>query len=154
MKPLYAFLGQGITPHELSLSVAFGVTIGLFPVFGTTTTILFLIALVLKLNAAAMQLVNYALYPVQLIMIYPLIKLGPFIFQINPLSYTAEEMIVMMQENFFGTLEKFWQALLVGAGAWLIFAIPLFAITYYGFYSVFHRFDRSERWQRGSSLDR
>ena len=100
-----------------------------------------------------MQLVNYALYPVQVIMIYPLIKLGTYIFQMNPLPYTAEEMIAMMQENFLGTMEKFWQALLVGAGAWLIFAIPLFAATYYGFYTLFHRFGRSEGWSKGSSFD-
>lgn len=155
LKSLYGFLKQGITLHKLSLSVAFGVTIGLFPIFGTTTTILLIVALVFRLNVAAMQLVNYALYPVQVVMIYPLIKLGTYIFQVNPLPYTVEEMLNMMQENFFETLEKFWQALLVGAGAWLIFAIPLFALTYYGFYSIFCHFNPSDHWPKpkGSSFN-
>src|SRR6187401_1057859 len=74
--PLMALLRQGVTPRELALCLALGTTFGLIPVLGVSTWLCALAALLLGLNMPAIQLVNYLLSPLQLILIIPLLRLG------------------------------------------------------------------------------
>ena len=67
--PLLALLRQGVSPRELALCLALGTTIGLIPVLGVSTLLCALAALMLRLNMPAIQLVNYLLSPLQLILI-------------------------------------------------------------------------------------
>lgn len=70
------FLTGGLDPGKASLAVGIGVLWGVFPIIGTTTALCTLSALVLRLNLAIVNLVNYLLYPIQLLMIIPYIKAG------------------------------------------------------------------------------
>jgi uncharacterized protein (DUF2062 family) len=74
--PLLAQLRQGTSPEKLALSAAVGFTLGCFPVVGVTTTLGVAAAVVFKLNHAAVQVANYAAYPLQIALLYPLFRLG------------------------------------------------------------------------------
>lgn len=131
VQPVLAFLKQGMTPHKLALALAVGFCIGLFPVIGVTTLFCLVAAFILKVNMAAIQLVNYVVYPLQIILILPLMKLGSFLANINPVPYTVEELIEMMSANFLGTLEVLWVATVLGIMAWVIVIIPISILLYF-----------------------
>ena len=65
--------GPGITPEKIALSVALGITLGVTPVLGSTSILCFLAAVVFRLNAPAIQLVNYFVYPLQFALLIPFI---------------------------------------------------------------------------------
>ena len=55
--PLLNLLRQGLSPKDLALCVALGIGVGLFPVLGVSTPALTVLALTLRLNLAAIQLI-------------------------------------------------------------------------------------------------
>jgi uncharacterized protein (DUF2062 family) len=63
VRPLVDLLRQGVSPEKIALSVALGVTLGVFPLLGSTTALCALAAFTMQLNLAAIQLVNYFVYP-------------------------------------------------------------------------------------------
>lgn len=128
--PILGFLKQGMTPNKLALSISLGFCFGLFPVVGITTLICFAISILLRLNVAAMQLINYIVYPIQLIILIPLIHLGSSISDINPIPYSVQEMIEIMNQNFFEAFELLGIAILMGILAWIIIIIPISVMIY------------------------
>ena len=62
-------LKQGMSCSKISLCIAIGVILGIFPVLGTTTLLCAITAYVFRLNHPLIQLVNYAVYPLQLALI-------------------------------------------------------------------------------------
>jgi len=79
-KPLVTLMKQGATPEMLTLSLACGLTIGSFPLLGTTTAICTGLALAFRLNLPVMLLGNFIVYPLQLALIVPFILLGERLF--------------------------------------------------------------------------
>ncbi len=69
-------LSSGISPETLALSIAFGFALGLFPILGCPTLLCVFAAVALKLNAPAVQLMNYLVYPLQLALIAPFTQIG------------------------------------------------------------------------------
>lgn len=128
--PVLNFLKQGMTPHKLALSMALGFVLGLFPVVGITTLLCAVAAFILRINMAAIQLVNYLVYPVQLIALIPLIKLGAVVVGVNPIPYTLSELTTMIGEDFWGAVELLWFANVLGIMAWTFTVIPLGIILY------------------------
>jgi hypothetical protein len=66
LDPILAQLTQGLTPEKIALTIAFGSSLALFPVLGTTTLLCFFAGVALKLNQPILQAVNYACTPLQL----------------------------------------------------------------------------------------
>jgi uncharacterized protein (DUF2062 family) len=86
VQPLLDLLAQGMTSEEIALSVALGVVLGVFPILGFPTLFCVLAALVLRLNAPALQFVNYLVYPLQLALLIPFVRLGGWLFHPTPAS--------------------------------------------------------------------
>ncbi len=63
VRPIFDLLRQGVTPEKIALSVALGVTLGVFPVLGSTTAVCALAAFAWQLNLPAIETVNYFIYP-------------------------------------------------------------------------------------------
>ena len=74
--PIVDLLRQGITPEKIALSIALGAVLGIFPVLGSTTILCVAAAYVLRLNLPAIQLVNFLIYPLQLILFLPFLQAG------------------------------------------------------------------------------
>jgi len=79
-----AWLGQGISPQRLAITLALGFAIGCLPVFGISTLLCAGLALGLGLNLPAMQAANYAAMPLQLALIVPFVRLGGWLFSSSP----------------------------------------------------------------------
>ena len=63
-KPIRRLLLEGAsTPHEIALTLALGNTVGINPIYGTTTTISTLLALKFGLNLPLIQVGNWMVWP-------------------------------------------------------------------------------------------
>ena len=76
---LRAWLREGISPWRLALTLALGFSIGLLPFMGVPTVLCLGLALVLRLNLPVIQAANLLAWPMQLIALLPLVKLGAWI---------------------------------------------------------------------------
>ena len=70
------WLGQGISPRRLALTLALGFAVGCIPVIGIPTVLCAGLALALRLNLPAIQAANYAAMPLQFALIVPFVRLG------------------------------------------------------------------------------
>ena len=135
-------LKQGTSPRELALTCALGVIIGLFPIIGTTTTICFITALLLRLNVAIIQLVNYVTFPLQVLFLVPFINAGTYIFNVKPLPYDADQLIPLFKNNFWGLVAEIGLALISGVGVWALVSVPLFFMLFFSSLMLLKKFRR------------
>jgi len=137
LQPLIRFLKQGMTPEKLALTVAIGATVGISPLFGMTTIILILLATIFRLNQAAIQVANYMVYPLQLILIIPNIRMGESVFHVPHFPLSVDEIKILFGESWIEGLLTFGKSMLIGSGFWLLYAIPLGILLYLGLIPVF-----------------
>ena len=130
-------LKQGITPRKLALTCALGAVIGTFPLFGTTTALCFGVAIALRLNIAIIQLVNYLLAPLQILLILPFIKAGTSVFGLSPFPYSSEQLLDLFRNEFWLLMKEAGVALMAGVGMWILFSVPLFFIVFYLCFWIF-----------------
>ncbi len=76
LSPVGALISSGESVSKTAWTVALGFAIGLFPVIGVTTIVCVLLAGVLRLKQASIQVGNYAALPLQIILLIPCLRLG------------------------------------------------------------------------------
>src|ERR1035441_3975205 len=74
------WLRQGISPRRLALTLALVLAIGCIPGLGIPTAVCAVLAIALRLNLPAIQAANYAVMPLQLLLIMPFVRLGGWLF--------------------------------------------------------------------------
>ena len=130
VEPVLNYLKQGVTPKKLSSAVAFGVVIGVVPLLGTTTILCALTATWLRLNMGLIQLINYVVYPLQLILFVPFIKVGTYLVGAAPLAYSAEQIIELAKQKPLELMYEIGYANVLGVLIWLIAAPVVYIIIY------------------------
>jgi uncharacterized protein (DUF2062 family) len=113
--------------------MAWGIVLGVFPVLGSTTILCGLAAIIFRLNLPAIQLVNYMVYPLQLLLLIPFFHLGGLLFQVEPLSLPAQELITLLRSDLWGTIQAFWNTTLHAIVAWFLVSLPTFLILHFIF---------------------
>jgi len=135
--PLMALLRQGVTPRELALCLALGTTIGLIPVLGVSTALCALVAMLLKLNMPAIQLVNYLLTPLQLVLIIPLLRFGEHLVGAPRFPVTLESGMALLSEGVIDAIRILATAIAHATLAWLVIAPLLTFVLFRGLEPVF-----------------
>jgi uncharacterized protein (DUF2062 family) len=141
LAPLLNLLRQGLSPSQLALTVALGVVIGSIPLMGAITTVATLVALRLRLNVAALQLISHLMTPLQMLLIIPLLRYGARLMgntQKNEL--TIAHIRHLFSNDWRGALQLLWRAEAGAMVIWLLGAIPVVAVLYFGLRPVFKRF--------------
>jgi len=128
--PILDLLRQGITPEKIALSIALGVVLGVFPMLGSTTILCTGMAILLGLNLPAIQLVNFLIYPLQLILFLPLLKAGSRIANAAPVTISLGQVFAMIQSDLWGLIKMLWTATLGAIAIWLVLA-PIAAAAIY-----------------------
>jgi hypothetical protein len=112
---------QGLTPHQLALTIALGVAVGIVPLVWGATPLCALLAFRLRLNQVAIQAVNYLVYPLQIALFLPFYAFGAAIFPwgtvLSPTSLQAG-----LQPDLSGNLTLLLVTTLKALGVWLLFA--------------------------------
>ncbi|MBP6759763.1 MAG: DUF2062 domain-containing protein [Flavobacterium sp.] len=116
---------QGLTPKEISKSIIVSGLISTIPILGVSTFIITTISLKSKLNLPIMIALSYLMWPIQILLIIPFIRVGEFIFSVPQNHHTVEEIISSFQNSFFQTLGQLSFELLCGLGGWLLTATPV-----------------------------
>jgi hypothetical protein len=125
LKPIRGLLSQGVTPKKMSQAVAVGFVLGMTPMLGVSTPLAVVVAAVFKLNQVAIQVANWAAYPAQIIMFIPFIRVGEWVFGLEPAAINPSDIATMFSDDFQASVQHYGQSLLAGWFSWLIAAVPL-----------------------------
>jgi uncharacterized protein (DUF2062 family) len=126
-----ALFKQGLTPKQLCKSVIVSGLISTIPILGLSTFMITTVSLKWKLNLPLMLAISYLMWPIQILMIIPFMKIGQFIFSVPGKHHSVEEIISSFQESFFKTVTNLSFELLCGFGGWLLTAVPVAIGIYY-----------------------
>jgi len=129
-QPIVELLRQGVTPEKLALSIALSVALGVFPILGTTTALCAVAALILRLNLPAIQIVNYFVYPAQIVLLIPFFRLGEKLFGAPHLPLAAPQILGMFRTNLLGATHLLWTTVWHAAVAWCLFTPLLLMMLY------------------------
>jgi uncharacterized protein (DUF2062 family) len=126
----------GLTPFQLALTISFGVTLGLFPFIGLTSLLCFIFAFIFRLNIIVIQLVNWLVSPLQLIMLVPFYQLGNY-FSIH--LFKAEviklEIELFAKNAFLQKLLTLINSQISAILGWMVICVPIGLVVY--FFSFF-----------------
>jgi len=127
--PLVALLRQGVTPAELALSLSLGTAIGLIPILGVATALCALAAVFFRLNMPAIQLVNYLLTPLQLILIIPLLRFGELLVNAPRFPVTLESGLALLSHGAIDAVQVLATAIAHATLGWIVLApLAVFAL--------------------------
>lgn len=137
--PIMHQITQGVSPKKLALSVAFGVILGIIPLFGITTGLCLGAAFVFRLNHVAIQAANYLVYALQLVLLIPFMRLGEKLFLVEPALLSVPELTEAFQSNFFGALKVYGASMGMGVMAWALISPIVFVLVYGSSLKVFNK---------------
>jgi uncharacterized protein (DUF2062 family) len=124
--PILNLLKEGLNPQELARALSLGCVIGVIPMLGTTVLLCAVVAKVFKLNQVAIQITNYAVYPLQFVLLIPFFRMGEKIFGAKEIPLNISEMMTMFKESPQMFMEQFLLTGLRGVVAWFLVAIPTY----------------------------
>jgi uncharacterized protein (DUF2062 family) len=136
IEPLLAILRAGVTPEKIALSLALGLTLGVFPALGTTTILCLAAALLLRLNLPAIQMANLAAYPMQLILFIPFIRLGELAFGVPVSSLTLAKVAALISANAWLAIHTLWTTTMHAIAVWAVISVPIAIALYFIFASL------------------
>ncbi len=141
--PFLSLLKAGLSPGSLALTAGLGVAFGLAPIFGLTTLISTAVALRLKLNVAAMQLVCHVLSPLQVLLLLPLLRWGATLLgqgrEGGQLSLAQIKAMIKV-DGWGHVLHLLWRAELGALLIWAVAAVPVVLLLYVSLRPLFKKF--------------
>jgi uncharacterized protein (DUF2062 family) len=122
LEPLLALLRQGISPRRLALCVAIAIVVGNIPVLGVSTILCTFIALIFRLNFPAIQLVQAAMAPTQVLLIIPFVRLGEWILRVPPQVVSIKAALALMSQGMWQATVVLRDAIFHAGLAWALIA--------------------------------
>jgi uncharacterized protein (DUF2062 family) len=139
LDPVVAQLRQGISPEKIALTIALGAVLGIFPVLGSTTALCLLAGLALRLNQPVLHLVNYLVYPLQLLFIPAFIRIGESLFRAPHIPFSIPQLIEKFRASPPAFFREFAMTFAHCISAWLLIAPGVAAIVYFTLRPVLKR---------------
>jgi len=132
------WLKQGMSPRRLALTIALGCAIGCIPVVGIPTLLCAGLALGLRLNLPAIQAANYAVMPLQLILIVPFVRLGGWLTTspANQRGLPAGELLHTSPLHLIAQMGSLAEQALL---AWVVIAVPAVLILTFALTKLLRR---------------
>ncbi|HCT70152.1 hypothetical protein SDC9_21773 [bioreactor metagenome] len=126
LKPVKAFLSQGLSPLIMARTIAAGCCIGIIPVPGTSTLLCTAVALLFKMNLALIQVINYAVFPLQILLAIPFYKAAAWMINSEMLQDFPETLIAAFNADWWGAINNSFQVIFTAFLIWLLLSVPLF----------------------------
>ena len=130
IRPILDLLRQGVTPEKISLSVALGATLGVIPVLGWSTTLCAIVAIALRLNLPAIQLVNYFVYPAQIALLVPFFRWGEKLFRAPHFPISVPQIYALFHAGAWIAVKLLWTTIWHGMVVWGMMAPVFVALVY------------------------
>lgn len=131
IQPILKQLKQGTSPQRLAWSISLGITLGIFPIMGSTSLMCFIFGWMLKLNQPVLHLFKTLTYPIHLPLILVFIRLGQKINGVPLLTLSIPEMLGQFKDDPTQFARDFGLAALHGIEAWAICSIILVPTAYF-----------------------
>ena len=128
--PFEVLILQGSSTRQLSFAVAIGVTFGLFPIMGVSIPFCFVAAMVFKAPQPLTHGVNYAMYPLQIPLIFAFVRLGEWIMGAPNVSLAPSEILELARTDMVRFVEEFGLTCLHAMLAWSVSAPFIFVGTF------------------------
>ena len=122
LEPLLTLLRQGVSPRRLALCVAIAIVVGNIPILGVSTIVCTLIALVFRLNLPAIQLVQAAMAPTQILLIIPFVRLGEWLVRAPPQAVSIRAGLALMSQGVWYAAVVLRNAIFHAGLAWGLIA--------------------------------
>ncbi|ETW06853.1 hypothetical protein H310_02987 [Aphanomyces invadans] len=135
-KPIVDLLSSGVSPHALALSMAFGVTCGVFPIPGLTTVPVVIVVFLLGLNPVAAMLTNYLVTPLNIASVPVFVAYGNQYFGDSKEEFSVNALFSGLQEDLIGTLSQFRFILLNAIYMWAVFLLIATPLVYVVLYPI------------------
>jgi uncharacterized protein (DUF2062 family) len=130
--PILALLRMGATPRRLAWSIAAGLLIGINPMLGTTTILCLAVASCFRLNLVASQIANHAMFPLELALVIPFIRLGSRVFHTAPMPLSPHLFLAAARTSPLALTRQLWLWEWHALVLWLaisVLAAPLLALA-------------------------
>jgi uncharacterized protein (DUF2062 family) len=121
-EPPLALLREGLSPRRLSLCVAIAIVVGNIPILGVSTILCAFIALIFRLNLPAIQLVQAAMAPTQLLLIIPFVRLGEWMLRVPPQIVSVRGAFALLSQGIWQAVVVLRDAIFHAALAWILLA--------------------------------
>lgn len=129
-KVIHRELTKGLDLRSGSRAIASAFTFGIFPIIGFSTPLNTLSALVFKLNQPIVQAINWVLGPLKLLLIFPFLRFGEWLFSAEPFTLSLTEFSSIFFDDWIATTQEFaWTFVHVITG-WLILAPLIYPAAY------------------------
>jgi uncharacterized protein (DUF2062 family) len=128
--PFVELLKQGMSPEKIALTVALGISLGVVPVIGSTTTLCTLAAISLRLNLPAIMLVNGVVYPLQIALLVPFLRAGAWLFRVDGPKLTVTQIFHLITTNLWHAILTLWVATMHALVVWLILGCAVSGLVY------------------------
>jgi uncharacterized protein (DUF2062 family) len=130
VQPIWQQLTQGVTPRKLAQALAWGLTVGIFPILGSTTLLAFCVGVPLRLNQPVLQAFKVLATPLQWSLLLGFYRAGEWLFQAPHVSIH----IPTMMKRFFAEPGPFFRdygmTALYGMAVWCLVAPLVLGLTY------------------------
>lgn len=123
--PILDSLKQGLSPGQAALAVALGAYIGVFPLLGTSAFLCALVAGMLGLNQAVTQVVNWSVFPLQLVLLFPFYELGAWAFGGPFMTLSLKQFLAQVAADPVGVIDEFWWIGWHGVAVWAAIGLLL-----------------------------
>ena len=131
IKPIVTQLTQGTSPHKISQAIAYGVTLGIFPIIGSTTLLSIIVGVPLKLNQPILQAFKFLATPLQWSLVLGFYRAGEILYGAPHVSLS----IPKMMDRFFKEPGPFFRdygmTAVYGITVWCLIAPLLLAALYF-----------------------
>jgi uncharacterized protein (DUF2062 family) len=97
-------LTQGLSSDRIALTIAVGLCIAIIPIVGVTTILSFTAAWALRLNQPIIQTINWSSYALQLLLIFPFIRLGERLFHAPRMRMSLDQLAAFVKSDPWGAL--------------------------------------------------
>ena len=129
--PLVGLLKQGMDPSKLALALTSGALIGIFPVLGIATVVCGGVAVFFRLNHPAIQLANYIVFPMQIVLFFPFLTIGEAVTGNSLDEISKTKLVDTFNLGFLPAIEELTQYFVLASLGWVLALVPLFAISYF-----------------------
>jgi hypothetical protein len=131
VRPILQQLTQGVTAPKIAQAIAWGVTLGIFPIIGSNTLLTLLVGVPMKLNQPVLQAFKTISYPLQWSLLLVFYRAGEWLFNAPHVSIH----VPTMMERFFAEPGPFFRdygmTALYGIAAWCLVAPLILAALYF-----------------------
>ena len=125
IKPVLALLRHGARPERLAWSLAVGIAIGINPLLGSTTLLCLLVAFLLRLNIVASQLTNHLMYPLEILLLLPFIRIGERLFHTQHMPIVPSVLLHAARLDPIKTTKLLWMWEWHAMVAWALLSVLL-----------------------------